>query len=324
MKLQRLLFYSCIFLLAVLFLNGVTVLSKLNIGISDSEPSPESGPGENISYTEDNELNYPENEQNYPNNEPKPSVQSVKPVNLLILGVDEEGVRSDVILLANYSPNDGKVNFLSVARDTRVRIRNRFEKINALIGIGGEKLVVKAMEQLTGLKVDYYLTLNFKGFRKIIDTLDGVEFNVPFNMDYDDPDQNLHIHLRKGKQILNGINAEHLVRYRKGNRPGEGYIDGDIGRINMQQDFIKALVQQKIRLKYLTKADDIYMILKKSMKTNIEMGDINRYLKDLRKINYEEVKAYTVPGDSAYIDHLWYFICDKTKTKQLINKNFFK
>lgn len=315
MKLRKLMFYSCIFLLIALFLNGVTVLSKINVRIPEPHSQPDTS--EEISYTESNE-------QKSLGNEQKPIEQSVKSVNFLVIGVDEEGVRSDVILLVNYSPSEGKVNILSVARDTRVRIRNRFEKINALVGMGGEKLVVKAMEQLTGLKVDYYLTLNFKGFRNIIDTLEGVEFNVPFNMDYDDPDQNLHIHLRKGMQLLNGTKAEHLVRYRKGNRPGEGYIDGDIGRIKMQQDFVKALIAQKVRLRYLSKTDDIYLILKKTIKTNFEIGDINRYLKDLRKIKYDEVKAYTVPGDSAYIDHLWYFICDKEKTKQLIEKKFFK
>lgn len=317
MKLRRLLFNCCIFLLVVLFLNGAVVLSKLNAGITESEPKPEGIPKEKISYNEDSIQKLPEDEQ-------KPPKQEARPVNLLLLGVDEEGVRSDVILLANYSPSEGKVNILSVARDTRVRIRNRFEKFNALIGMGGEKLVVKAMEQLTGLKVDYYLTLNFNGFRKIIDTLEGVEFDVPFNMDYDDPDQNLHIHLKKGTQILNGLNAEHLVRYRKGNRTGEGYADGDIGRIKMQQEFIKSLIAQKVKLRYLSKADDIYLILKKTMKTNIEFGDINLFLKDLRKIKYEEMKAYTIPGDSAYIDHLWYYICDKGKTKQLIDGNFFK
>lgn len=305
MKLRKIVFISCILISAVLFTSGVSVLARLNLRSKSDSPKRA-----DISHFE-----FIESE---------PAGEGKSPINILILGVDEEGVRSDVILLINYSPEEGKINMLSVARDTRIKVRGRYEKFNALVGLGGEILTVNAIEQLTGLHIKYYLTLNFKGFRKIIDTLDGVEFEVPFDMNYDDPDQNLHIHLKRGVQVLNGEKAEHLVRYRKGNRPGDGYIDGDMGRIKMQQDFMKALVQQKIKLKYVSKADDIFMILKKYIKTNFEIGDVDYYLKDLKKIRYDQVKMYTIPGDSAYIDDLWYFICDKNKTKELINNKFYK
>lgn len=245
------------------------------------------------------------------------------PINILVLGLDEERVRSDVILLLNYNPGDGKLNILSIARDTRIRARGKIEKINALIGMGGEDLIIKGVEQLTGLKIDYYLTLNFIGFRKVIDTLDGVNINVPTDMDYDDPEQNLHIHLKKGEQVLDGNKAEQYVRYRKGNKNGQGYSDGDIGRIKAQQEFIKSLIDQKVKLRYILKADDIYFILKKYMKTNIEFNDINYYLKSIKSIEYKNIRGYTVPGETAYINDIWYFICNKKKTKELIDNNFF-
>jgi polyisoprenyl-teichoic acid--peptidoglycan teichoic acid transferase len=251
-------------------------------------------------------------------------VSQESPVNIALFGLDEEGVRSDVIILLNFNPEDGKLNILSIARDTRVKARGKFEKMNALIGMGKEELAIKGIEQLSGLKIDYYLTLNFTGFKKIIDTLDGVEINVPTDMDYDDPEQNLHIHLKKGDQILDGNKSEQFVRYRKGNKNGQGYTDGDIGRIRVQQEFIKSLIDQKIKLRYLSKLDDVYFILKKYMRTNIELSDINFYLKGIRKMKYENVENYTIPGEPASIDGIWYFICDKKKTRELIDTKFFK
>lgn len=247
-----------------------------------------------------------------------------KPVNFLILGVDEEGVRTDVIALMNLNTADGKLNILSIARDTQVRAKGRVVKINALAAMGGERLLIGKIEELTGIPVNYYVTINFKGFRKIIDILGGVEINVPFNMDYDDPFQNLHIHLKKGKQVLNGKKAEQFVRYRKGNREDQGYSNGDIGRIKAQQVFLKALIEQKVRLKYLSKAAEIFLTLKKYMKTNVEVGDVNHYLATVGNIRMEDIKAYTIPGDTVYEGGAWYFLHDKAKTKELIETSFFR
>lgn len=244
-------------------------------------------------------------------------------VNALVIGYDDEGVRSDVILLFNFSPSKGKLNILSIARDTRVYAGGKPEKINALTAIGGEEMLIRQVENMTGLPVHYYLTLNFKGFRDVIDALGGVEFNVPFDMDYDDPLQNLHVHLKKGFQVLNGKKAEQFVRYRKGNKYGEGYTDGDIGRIQAQQEFIKALINQKMKMKYINKIPEVFLILKKNMKTNIEIGDVNYYLKYIRNIGYGDIETYTIPGDSVYMEGLWYFIYDKKETKRLISEKFF-
>jgi len=297
-------------MLIVLFINGIYALSDFN-------KRPKSG-SNNHDIAKEQENIYIGSVHD------ESSIEAERPVNLLILGLDKEETRADVIALLNYGPEQGKINILSIARDTRVYVRGKATKINALIAIGGEKLVAKAVEKLTGLSVDYYLVLNFEGFRKVIDTLGGVEIYVPINMDYDDPDQDLHIHLRKGLQLLDGKKAEQFVRYRKGNRRGQGYTDGDIGRIKAQQEFMKALIDQKVKLRYLSKADDIYFILKKYMRTNIEIGDVRHYLKYLKNIKYQDVASYTIPGDSIYTNRTWYFICDRKRTRELINNDFFK
>jgi len=307
--LRRILLIVCVFLSVVLFVNGLSVLS-------DNQNNKK------IKY-----YNGEDYSEKYKQETTKLNQNNIKAgkgsVNIVVIGLDDEEARSDVIMLINYSPALGQVNILSIARDTRVRVKGKIEKINALYAMGGETLISKAVQQITGLPVKYYITLNFKGFRNIIDTLDGVQVDVPVDMVYNDPTQNLLINLKKGKQLLNGEKAEQFVRYRKGNKPGEGYIDGDIGRNRAQQQLVRELISQKVNLRYISKVDDIYNLLKRYMKTNIEIGDITYYAKDLIKLNYNSVRTFTMPGDSRHMNGIWYFICDQKGTKKLIEEHFY-
>jgi len=243
------------------------------------------------------------------------------PLNLLVLGLDNDKTRCDVIMVFNFNPNTSKLKILSIARDTRVRYGSRYRKINTLYSMGGEKEVAEKVTQLTGLPVHYYVTMDFRGFRKIIDVLGGVEFYVPFSMHYDDPTQNLHIHLRKGRQLLDGRKAEQLVRYRKGNF-GQGYQEGDIGRIRMQHEFVKELVRQKLSLKYISKLDELFAVIKEHVSTNITLNDITSQIENLMKINIDEIETYTIPGESRRINNVWYYIYDEEALKEMMESHF--
>jgi polyisoprenyl-teichoic acid--peptidoglycan teichoic acid transferase len=306
MKLRRTLLLGCLILSTILFVDGISVLARMNR--IDRPRDPMKSELGRLEYREDQET----------------PVYNGDSVNVLVLGLDEEEKRSDVVMLFNFLPGQSRVNVLSIARDTKVIARRRTVKFNALIGMGEESLVVDKTEQLTGLPVDYYITVNFKGFREVVDTLGGVELEVPMNMDYDDPEQDLHIHLSKGLQVLDGAKAEQFVRYRKGNRSREGFIDGDIGRIRMQQLFIQEFMHQKVKIKYLPKLYDIFYITKANMKTNIDMGDVSYYIRYMRKDLLQDVRTYTLPGESRYDNHVWYFVHDKKKTEALINAEFFR
>ena len=281
-----------------------------------------------LNYSEKNNLNFiDEKEKNY---EKKQIVRNIykrkdypEYINLLLMGLDESEKRADGIMLVNFHPESGKVNILSITRDIMVKSDSgRIYKINALIGLGGEAEIIEKVEKLTTMPVHYYLTVNFKGFREIIDLLGGVEIDVPFDMKYDDPYQNLHISLNKGRQILDGEKAEQYLRYRKGNKTGEGYEDGDLGRIKAQQQFLKEFIKQKLKLKYLFKADDIFFVIKDNVTTNIEIGDVNYYIDCIKKIDVNKVDFYTLPGHPEYIDNQYYYIYDEEKTKEMINNNF--
>lgn len=303
MKIRKVILITIIFLWSLLFINGISILALKNTNNGDENDT--------------NNMTYPEAKDS----EWYASGNDI--INVLLLGLDSEETRTDVIMFLNYSSGGKKLNILSIPRDTRVRVRGRIEKINAVAVIGGEELIIKGVEQITGLPIRYYLSLNFEGFREIIDVLGGVVMDVPINMKYNDPEQNLRIDLRKGIQVLDGQRAEQFVRYRKGNNPGEGYIDGDVGRNRMQQVFVKELITQKLKLKYLTKADDIFFILQDYMKTNIEITDIRHFAALYKGVDNLEINNYQLPGDSVCINNLWYFICDIEKTKELIDDNFF-
>ncbi|HEX2946153.1 MAG TPA: LCP family protein [Clostridia bacterium] len=335
MKRTGLLFSICAALLIALFANGLyfLLLSRTvrqrpaPVPISDiSEPFPLDPDIPGLwpyeleitgQYMQEEHTNYIESgasgEGRYEGNEP---------VNLMVLGLDGDKTRCDVILLVQYDPSASKINLLSVARDTRVAVSGSYCKINAVYSKGGERLVARKLSQLTGLPVHYYITMDFEGFREIIDAFGGVEFYVPFRMNYDDPAQKLHIHLDKGLQLLTGRKAEQLVRYRKGNLKGQGYTEGDIGRIRMQQDFLNAFIDQKLKLRYISRFDELFYILGRHMKTNITAGDISYYIADISKIRAGEAEASVLPGDSRIIDGVWYYICDRKKTRDLIRERF--
>lgn len=254
-------------------------------------------------------------------------------VNILLLGVDEGGMRSDTIMLASLNGKTGKLSVLSIPRDTRVLVGRNYQKINAAIGIGAqevrkgnlkepEELSVQKVKLLTGLPIHYFMSVNFDGFIEIIDALGGVEFNVPFRMKYDDPVQNLHIDLQPGLQTLNGKQAHDFVRFRKGNAGYPGYAMGDLGRIEAQQAFIKALIEQKVTAKNILKADEIFDVVCKHVRTNYTAKDLIKHLGAIRKINSETMTMYQLPGAAQTIGGVSYYLCDDAKTQELVETVF--
>lgn len=310
MRVTKYIFTVCLLLLCVLFANGIYALLEPAAGRQSPAPITADRTGLNLL------------EHEYRHNES--STNEENPLNLLVLGLDRDGTRCDVIMLFNFDPGLSRLNILSIARDTRVRKDGKYGRINALYSKGEEKMVAEKVTEITGLPVHYYITMDFRGFRRLVDTLGGVEFYVPFRMDYDDPTQNLHIHLKKGRQLLNGGKAEQLVRYRKGNYSGQGYSEGDIGRIGMQQDFIKALIEQKLSIRYISRADELFVIMKEYVHTNLTISDITHYLGSVSKIKSSEIGTYTLPGDSRLIGDVWYYIHNGKETANMISNHFYR
>lgn len=261
------------------------------------------------------------------------NAEQIGMLNILVLGVDEDGLRSDTIMLCSIDGNSNRVNVLSVPRDTRIKIGNGYQKINSAIGIGAqevnkgnlsapEELTIQKVKAITGLPIHYFATIDFDGFKEIINILGGVDYEVPFNMDYDDPVQNLHIHLKAGMQHLDGQAAHDFVRFRKGNVGSKGYAMGDLGRIDAQQEFLKALISQKLTPQYLVKINELYGAIQKYVRTNYTAIDLAKHFNMIKNIDVSRVEMHQLPGESKNIDNLSYFIYDEIETAKLIEDIF--
>lgn len=233
-----------------------------------------------------------------------------KSKNILVVGVDKDEKRADVIMLLNVNKEDDTLNLISIPRDTRVKIAGRTSKINGLMGKeNGEELITDAVRQLTGLSVHSFCKVTFEGLRNIFDILGGVTYDVPIDMDYDDPVQDLSIHLKKGKQKLSGSDIEGLLRFRS------GYANADLGRIDTQQDFLKEAVKQKLSIKYIFKLPAIMRELNENFSTNLTTLDIITLALDARRCN--GLSSYTLPGAPKYTGGVSFFVADSDAHEQI-------
>jgi len=256
--------------------------------------------------------------------------------NILLFGVDEGGMRSDTIMLMSINGYTDEISVLSIPRDTRIPVGNGHQKVNAAIGIGAQEVkknkddgidiaedyAIRKIKDLTGLPVHRYVTIDFDGFKKIIDALGGVDFEIPFHMKYDDPYQNLHIDLKPGMQHLDGQAAHDFVRFRQGNPGYPGYATGDLGRIEAQQAFFRAIVDQKARPEYLGKAGELYDIMSKYVKTNYAYKEVMRNLGVAANLTSDNVRMIQLPGQPQMIGGVSYFIADEKAMEELANTVF--
>lgn len=240
-------------------------------------------------------------------------------LNFLLVGTDKGGARADVIMLVSFDPKESTVNVLSIPRDTRVDTtgNGRYDKINHTLGYKDpETTLINCVRRITNMPINYYAQMDFEGFRNIIDIIDGVYFDLPINMHYDDPVQNLHIHLNKGYQLFDGKMAEGIVRYRA------GYVNGDEGRISMQQDFLKAIFEQKLTPQYIVKAPKIIREVYDNINTNFDLSDALKYVSSLKKLTADSLSTFELPGSPKYMNGVSYYIYNANETKELVLTEF--
>ncbi len=242
-------------------------------------------------------------------------VEKSQPYNILVLGIDVEAKLTDVMMLCQIDPVDHSVSMLSIPRDTRVKINGHNSKINSSFSHGGVEQVIKCVKELTGLPVHHYFLINTTAFRDTVDALGGVYFTVPRNMDYEDPYQDLYIHLKAGYQLLDGDKAEQLVRFRR-------YSNGDIDRIAVQQEFIKELISQKLTAAYIVKIPEVYSIIEKNSSTDMTPKEMLNAGKQILAVDAENFKSFTVPGEGTYIGEVSYYVHYSEDLATLIETEF--
>lgn len=244
-------------------------------------------------------------------------------INALVCGESEN--LTDTMIYVRYEVSTGKLAFMSIPRDTYVT--NPYcigHKINAIYRGTNIDPLVKQIEGMIDVKMDYYLVVNNSLVREVVDVIGGVEINVPFRMKYDDPTQNLHINLQPGVQVLNGAKAEQFIRFRHNNDMTVGYASGDIGRTKAQQDFIKAFIKKILSPSNIVKLPTLIQTVFKNTDTNVTAREALRYLTDIPNLKLDSIYSCTAVGTTPTIDGISYFVMDKEETRRIIKENFIK
>ena len=232
---------------------------------------------------------------------------------VLVMGTDEGGLRSDVMILGVLNTKLNTVDLFSIPRDTMVKISGSTYKINSALALGGPEQSVETVENLLDVTIDNYVLMDFDGFKNIVDILGGVDFYVPEDMYYRDPEQDLYIDLEEGQQHLDGDKAEQLVRYRQ-------YKMGDEDRVKVQQDFLKALFEQKVNASLVLKAPKLISEISKYIETDVDLGAIVDYASLATKLSVENFHAQTLPGAAQRINGLSYFIVETEEAQALVSE----
>ncbi len=235
----------------------------------------------------------------------------------LVMGMDAGNGNTDTMMVVTYDVADQHVGVVSIPRDTLMNVPRTVKKINAAYSAGGIEEVKRELSELLGIPLDYYIIIDLKGFKAVVDTVGGVDFNVPVNMNYDDPTQDLHIHLNKGMQHLNGAQALQLVRFRS------GYANADIGRIQTQQKFLAALAKKILSWDSVSKLNDFVDIFAEHVKTDLSVRELGYFAISALDLDTQTgVAMGTLPGDGmvTYKGIPYYYQLYPQQTLDLLNE----
>ena len=234
---------------------------------------------------------------------------------ILLSGLDDDNGGSDTNILMAVDTVNGYVYGASIPRDSKAIIGGKAHKINYAYNKGGTALLASTVSEQLGIPVDYTVCVNLQGFTALVDAIGGVDFEVPINMDYDDPIQGLSIHFKKGMQHLSGADALRVVRFRH-NNDGTGYGSEDLGRMSTQQNFLKAVAKKMFTAGNIaTKIDDYARIFNQYVETDLTLGNLVWLGTEVLKMGVDKIDFSTLPNEW----HSPYIYLDPTETLTVVN-----
>lgn len=311
----KIFFVSFIFFFIAIFLGSYSYIrTENNNNLSSNIIGGVSVEEENQVQIEE-EKNMPLKEESYETLEE--AFRKSNRINVIILGMED--VRTDTILFGSFDPDTKDIDVISIPRDTYIHRKGydlaEQRKINSVYENHGAEGVKRSVSYvLQGAPVHHHIMVDYKGVEKIIDSVGGVEVVVPFHMKYSDPkaDPPLHIDIRAGRQVLDGKKSLQFLRYRK------GYIDGDLGRINAQQEFLKSFVKKALSYRLPVVIKNVYDYVE----SDISLFEALYYGTKALDISGEDIEFSTLPGQAEFRKHggklLSYFISNPSKTKKVL------
>lgn len=220
----------------------------------------------------------------------------------LISGIDVVGYHNDTNLVGMFDTVAGKLNIVSLPRDMLVNVNLNIKKINQPYAAAknnsqdATQALLDTVADVLGYQVDMYAFVNIEAAADIVDAIGGVNFNIPFDMDWDAPDQDLYIHIKAGPQTLNGENFVNAMRFRMSNDGSHSYAGGDIERIEFQQQLLMALAQQLLQIGNVLNIGEIYSAVMDNTETNVSLGNIAYLLEQFMKLSSDDITFQTIPN----------------------------
>lgn len=227
---------------------------------------------------------------------------------VLVLGRDTGGGgNTDTILLGSYDVTNQKATVMSIPRDTMVNVPWDIKKINSVYnyygtGDKGIQHLYKEISQLVGFEPDYQVVVEWDGVGEIVNAMGGVWFDVPRDMNYDDPTQDLHIHQKKGYRLLDGDDAMQVIRYRHDNDTRYGYPDADLGRIRTQQAFLTAMIEQLLQWKNVTRLYQFITVFQNNVETDMPFQTVLWFAqKAAGGLSVSDISFVTMPNTGVMV-----------------------
>lgn len=245
--------------------------------------------------------------------------QTPQPFTILLLGTDSRGSergRSDTMILTVVRPQDGALLLLSIPRDTRVIIPGRGEdgqgkvdKITHAYAYGGAALAVETVEQFFDLRIDHYASINFRGFRDVIDAIGGIKLPIEKDLVNDDPGHE-HFVVKAGLPSYNGEDALNYVRYRED-------AGGDASRAKRQQIFLQAIIDKASGIGQWSKIPELIEIMGSNFATDIPPDELIDLAETMLTRKPRTICTHTLAGAGRMDGGAWYFIADERDVGQV-------
>lgn len=236
-----------------------------------------------------------------------------EPVNFLVIGADwtpnETRGRSDTLMILHADLNKKKGVLISIPRDFRVEIPGHdMDKINHAYNYGGVPLTIQTVESYTGLDIHHYVVVNYDGFVKIIDAIGGVTVDVDERM----VDWELGEPIEEGRQRMDGITALHYVRFRNDPR-------GDFSRIERQQKFARALIDESTRILNAFKIPQLINIVANNVETDMTVSEMISLANTVRALKQDNLETISLPGTAQTVDGVSYVVPDEEKVELILS-----
>lgn len=254
--------------------------------------------------------------------EPTPAGRNTDCYTFLIAAYDQYGASTDAILVGNLDVKMGTLDIVSIPRDTLVNVSWGVKKINTvLVNEDNEpEAFVNRLSDILGFAVDCYAIVDIEAMEKLVDCIGGVLYTVPFDMHYDDPSQDLSIHIESGYQYLNGEDFVKVLRYRIGNEGG-GYANGDLGRIDTQHDLLRTFSSQLLTLGNIPNLTEAIGIFREHVVTNLSANNLAFFAREFLLLDESNIRFHTLPGEGAYIKSGAYYQISIVEWTEMINEH---